>query len=469
MKKRIICIFLALVIGFALVLPASANNTKLVALTFDDGPSATITPRLLDALDERNVKVSFFLVGFMLQANTDIAQRAFDSGHQLCNHTYNHPWFSKISLEEMKWQVSRNDELIEQITGTKNALLRIPYGDVTNKAKANVSTSIMQWSVDPTNGNSSTPEDKMYQNLIDTVKDGSIILLHDTSEKNLNVALRAIDELLSRGYEFVTLDELFRLRGVAPQAGGVYYSVPSGEQETAFDEANIAQHWAYDSLMAVKNLNIMTGSNSGLEPNNYMTRAMAVVVLERLSEALGKSGGIQNIAAEQPARFYDVPDGLWYTQAVNWASANDFISGRSDGRFDPDGYITKEEFYVLLARFAPWELAMESPDHEPAVYRDDVHIGSWAKSAIAQFRNAGFKSKNDPEVFRPADKITRAEAAELLQFVFDIVSGQPLMVTPDNAEIALGVSLCACSYPRTTLLSFSAKLGVNSNAQDQLS
>lgn len=456
LKKRLISILLILTLSGALTITASANNTKLVALTFDDGPSYKYTPTLLDALEERNVHVTFFLVGYTLKVNKDIAQRAFENGHQLANHSNSHAWFTKLSAQGIADQLSPVDNMLTEITGETEFMIRVPYGAIPSTVKGLKWAPIIQWSVDPGNGYMSTSEADMYNNLLNMVNDGSIIILHDSNEKNLNVAISAIDALLEQGYEFVTLDELFRLRGVTPVNGQVYYSVPCSPSETGFDESRLSEHWAYEHILDVKKSGIMEGDGEGFKPNGYMTRAMAAVILKRLEDA---SSGIQipldgAFIDETPetvsGAFSDVAVGSWYYNAVEWAAASGYIKGVGDGLFDPNSFITKEQFYTLLARYASGALEGADKTPSPAVYRDDVRISGWAAESVRLFRSTGFSSKNDPEIFRPGDFMTRAEAAELVDYVTGLKGLSPYNENAGGSQWALrcfliGDSLLLCS------------------------
>ena len=424
MAKRILSVILVLVLIFSIIPSAQANNTKLLAITFDDGPSYKFTPLLLDALKERNVKATFFLVGYMLAANPDIAERAFSEGHQLANHTYNHPWFSKLPQNGIVSEIESVNEMLREIVGEKSFLLRAPYGDITSTVKRVAPAPLIQWSVDPTNGYTSTSEETMYNNFMRTVRDGSIILLHDTNAKNLNVAIRAIDALLEQGYEFVTLDELFRLRGITPENGTVYYSLPSGNAETAFDEGKLSEHWAYDSILLVRECGIIQGDSVGFKPNEYLTRAMAATILLRLAGETGRI--VKPFSAEdsefieEKTVFVDVPEGMWYSEAVTWAHENGYVQGIGDMLFDPDSFVTREQFYAILSRFAAPELRA-TPQLVPFSYRDDVRTSLFATESVQCIRSAGFRSKNDPEIFRPGDMMTRAEAAEMIAFMLELL------------------------------------------------
>lgn len=427
MKKKFLSIILVVIaLSNILVISASANNTKLVALTFDDGPNAKITPGLLDALKERNVKVTFFLVGNMLDQNRELAQRAHDEGHQLANHTRSHPYLTKCSADQIRNQLGYVDNILAEITGETNFKMRAPYGAVGSTLKNLQITPIILWSVDPGNGNMSASEATMKANLLKQVKDGSIIILHDSTQKNVNVALYAIDTLRAQGYEFVTVDELFRLKGVTPVNGQVYYSVDTGV-ETLYDESRLTEHWAWEYISAVQQDGIMQGDGEGFKPNNFMSRAMAATILKRMDDCLNALASPITDPLEEgsgetaaPSSFTDVEPGSWYADAVEWAAANGYVNGYGDGRFIPEGNITKEQFYTILARYASDALSAADKTSAPVSYIDDDKISDWARDNVNSFRASGFSSKNDPEIFRPGDFITRAEAAELIEYVMGL-------------------------------------------------
>lgn len=453
MKKRIVSFLLTL----ALLIPAggfaSANNTKLIALSFDDGPNAACTAELLDGLAARDVKATFFLVGRNASYYPELAAREAAEGHQVANHTWSHAWLTELSGEQAKGEASAGAAEIRKATGRAGPFyLRVPYGAVNDAVKSSVGAPIILWSIDPGSGSMNASEASMAATLLNTAFDGGIIILHDSSQKNVNVALYGIDQLRAQGYEFVTVEELFRLRGVTRRDGGVYYSAPASAAEQSFDESQLSAHWAAADIQAVENARIMSGDGGAFRPNAWLTRAQAAEILWRMagsptaaaSEAdsdsdSGSDSGFgapaptlpvpagsavtfltQRTAPVPPAApkvdFADVSADAWYAQAVSWAHESGFLKGNA-GCFYPEQYITKEQLYTMLARYRRHQLYAAPQTASPAVYRDDCRISAWAGESVALFRNAGFSSKNDPQIFRPKDFASRAEAAELVAWM----------------------------------------------------
>lgn len=448
MKKRLLSLLLAMSLLAGLSGFASANNTKLIALTFDDGPTTAYTPTLLDGLSARGVKATFFLVGRSVSTWPAVAAREAAEGHQVANHTWSHAWLSKLSASGIQSEVSTGAAELAKATGQSGPFfLRAPYGAVNATVKANVGAPIILWSIDPGNGNMKASEASMDQTLLRTAFDGGIIILHDTTIKNVNVAFYGIDQLRAQGYEFVTVQELFRLRGITPLNGEVYYKVPQSWNEQYYDESRLSEHWAYSAIQTVENEKIMEGSGGAFQPNAWLSRAQAAAILWRMAgspataEAASSTGAptptlpvsgsavtlysqADADAAVEPSGtaagvstgFSDVASDSWCAQAVAWAHENAYLLGNA-GCFYPDQYVTKEQLYTMLARYRYKQLYAAPQTASPAVYRDDARISSWAGESVALFRNAGFVSKNDPQIFRPKDYATRAETAELVAWM----------------------------------------------------
>ena len=217
------------------LVPAGAQaktGAKLIALTFDDGPSGAYTPQLLDGLKERGAHVSFFVTGKNAKNNPSIVKRAWQEGHQICSHTYDHAMLSSLSDSEIKADLSKTNKLIDEAIGYDFAYqLRPPYGDYNKRILAAVGTPCYYWSVD-TRDWESRNTDAAYREFIRSAKDGSIVLMHDLYKTTVPAALRAIDTLQAQGYEFVTLNELLVRRGITPTAGQIYFSAYPGDYGT---------------------------------------------------------------------------------------------------------------------------------------------------------------------------------------------------------------------------------------------
>lgn len=178
-----------------------------IAITFDDGPSATMTPQLLDGLKERGVHASFFLLGQYVSENPEIVKRMKEEGHLIGNHTYNHVQLTKVSHEEFLYEIQSTNDLIEDITGETPQFIRPPFGAWRKSMEKDINMIPVMWDVDPLDW---CKEDVscIVQNVVTHVEENDIILLHDRYASSVTAAMQIIDILTKQGYEFVTVEEL---------------------------------------------------------------------------------------------------------------------------------------------------------------------------------------------------------------------------------------------------------------------
>lgn len=127
----LICSFLTLLLPPA----RAADGAKVAAFTFDDGPHATITPELLDALAQRGVHATFFVNGKNAERYPDIVLRAAAEGHQIANHTYSHSQLTKLSDEDVLYEVSRTQDYLSELLGKTNILSACPTARLTSACR----------------------------------------------------------------------------------------------------------------------------------------------------------------------------------------------------------------------------------------------------------------------------------------------------------------------------------------------
>ena len=220
-------LFLILLISlFSVFIPVmAARDTKLVAITFDDGPSK-YTDDLLDGLKLRGAKATFFMVGSNVDRFPETIKRMKEEGHQIATHTMSHANLAKLDAASVQKEVSGVEEKLDAIVGKGNYYLRPPYGSYNATVKKAANTPLIYWSVDT--------EDWRYRDasnvsrvITSSTNDGAIILLHDLYKTSVDGALMAIDTLQSQGYVFVTVEQLLRRRGITPENGTVYFDAPN--------------------------------------------------------------------------------------------------------------------------------------------------------------------------------------------------------------------------------------------------
>ncbi len=178
-----------------------------VALTFDDGPHPEYTPKLLDALKERGVKATFFLIGKNAKVHPEIVKRIADEGHVIGNHTMNHVEITKMADADAFLELDENRKLLEGITGMPVEYMRPPFGAWQKSLENKVNALPVLWSVDPLDWTTENTEE-VVRRVIEEVEEDEIILLHDYYESSVEAAIRIVDILQAEGYDFVPIDEL---------------------------------------------------------------------------------------------------------------------------------------------------------------------------------------------------------------------------------------------------------------------
>lgn len=227
--KKSICVLLAVTVWALLPLTASAyengenvivsvpNEEMKIALTFDDGPHYKYTAEILDILEEYGVKATFFVIGTNVSDHPELVERELAEGHEVENHTYDHVYLKKISEEEIFSEVSDNESIIAGITDYSTHFVRPPgglYDDRLMPIVDRLGYKIVLWSVDTCDWKR-PPSESIAANVINTVKSGDIILMHDfiCGVSPTPDALRIIiPSLLEKGFSFVTVSELARCR-----------------------------------------------------------------------------------------------------------------------------------------------------------------------------------------------------------------------------------------------------------------
>ena len=190
------------------------TKIKEVALTFDDGPTE-FTPKFLDLLKENNIKATFFCIGKQIEKHPEIFQRIISEGHTVGNHTFSHANKTGfLSTSKMIEEIEKCDEIMLKFGNIKTNLYRPPFG-VTNpniaKAIRKTNKKSIGWNVrslDTVIDN----EKKIYQRITRNLQKGSVILLHDTSEKTYNVSVELLLFLECEKYSTFTIDSMIKFK-----------------------------------------------------------------------------------------------------------------------------------------------------------------------------------------------------------------------------------------------------------------
>lgn len=190
-------------------------NRKQVALTFDDGPDGKVTPAIIDILDKYKVKGNFFFLGSHVEAHPDVVKKAFNSGHLISSHSYNHVELPKLTKQDIDTEIAKAGSAIKSVIGKEPAFIRTPYGE-TNNQVAEIAQSkryaIILWSIDTLDW-SQKEAGNIVKNVMNHVRNGDIILMHSDEKKN--EAVKALPELIEglqeKGFEIVDLETLLNI------------------------------------------------------------------------------------------------------------------------------------------------------------------------------------------------------------------------------------------------------------------
>ncbi|SFK40362.1 Peptidoglycan/xylan/chitin deacetylase, PgdA/CDA1 family [Halobacillus dabanensis] len=182
------------------------SNEKKVALTFDDGPHPKVTTKILDILDQHEVKASFFMIGKRVSYYPNIAREVGIRGHEIGNHTWNHPRLNRLRAAEIDHQISSTQRIIEQVTGQHPDLVRLPFGEPASIAY-NGDLNAVPWTIYSEKWREQEPV-TIVQDILSQAEDGSIILLHDLENYTVETVDFLLERLNSEGYQVVPVGEL---------------------------------------------------------------------------------------------------------------------------------------------------------------------------------------------------------------------------------------------------------------------
>ena len=192
-----------------------------IALTFDDGPHATLTPKLLDILKEKGIKVTFFVLGECVAANPAVLQRAAAEGHEIGNHSWDHKSFLKGGGSGVASEINQTNAAIENAIGRKPVLVRPPYGAtnaaITKRLNEEFGLKVIMWDVDPLDWKVRNSA-HVKEEILKSTKQGSIVLSHDIHPTTIDAMAETIDALKEKGFKFVTVSELIAMDRPLPAA-----------------------------------------------------------------------------------------------------------------------------------------------------------------------------------------------------------------------------------------------------------
>lgn len=185
-------------------------NKKVVALTFDDGPSK-YTNELLDVLKDNDAVGTFFIIGNKVEIYSDTLNKAIKNCNEIGNHSYNHKWLTKVDNTELDNQINKTQDIIYETLNYKPINFRPTYGSINNNMRNNINLNIVLWNVDTMDWKYKSV-DKIVSRATKNTKDLDIILMHDTRKRTVEAVKKIIPILKEQGFTFVTVSELQEIK-----------------------------------------------------------------------------------------------------------------------------------------------------------------------------------------------------------------------------------------------------------------
>ncbi len=212
-------------------------DDKLIALTFDDGPGAGSTNKILDVLSKYDSAATFFVVGYSVDEHPETVKRAFDLGCEIGNHTKDHKYFTKLSPSELDYQLGYVNDAVEKITGVRPTLCRSP-GGFYKGVLDQIGMSDILWDIDTNDWKKKDAANKnrtaekrnadiaaIVNHVMNQASKGDIILMHDIYDFSADVVEELVPRLIDAGFKLVTVSEMFNAYGNKLKPNHVYFSV----------------------------------------------------------------------------------------------------------------------------------------------------------------------------------------------------------------------------------------------------
>lgn len=466
LRRPVVCAMLILTLLMTMIpfcTVSAAENTKLIAFTFDDGPSK-YTSTLLDGLKERGAVATFFMCGTNgshgIVNHEELLDRMVEEGHQLSNHTWDHPSIGSLSGSRVASEFASVESLLfKHMGGSYIDMVRTPGGAYNTTIQNNTAAPIIIWSVDTLDWKIRDAS-SVYSKIMSGAKDGSIVLMHDIYQTSVQGALRAVDSLKAQGYEFVTVSELLRRRGITPSNGVRYFSalnngttLPAYTAPTissTFDDAaektmvimstqdaGITLYYTTDGSYPKLSSNKYTGPFAIDEDatfkvvgyDKYGTRTPAATLTVKkyqvaLPKASSENGMITLSCDTADAVLYYTTDGSEPTRNAT----------KYTGPFSAEGIGNTLKIIGTKASTYPSEVAVYAVTDNGAVF-SDVDTSRWYFDFVNTAVVKGIMNGMGDQSFAPQGKLTRAMMVQILYNMEGrpALDADPAADDPENA------------------------------------
>lgn len=202
------------------VITANCEATKCLALTFDDGPDASLTPHILDTLKRHNAKATFFVLGSHVGGNEALLQRIHQEGHEIGNHSWSHPYFTRISPDQVRSEVLGTQAAITKAGVPAPHIFRPPYGDMNDIVVSQIPMSVVRWNIDPEDWHPKRQQ-QLVEHMAVHARPGAVVVMHDTEVTTAERLDLLLTQLESQQFTLVTVSTML---GLSPGQQGVYFA-----------------------------------------------------------------------------------------------------------------------------------------------------------------------------------------------------------------------------------------------------
>jgi peptidoglycan/xylan/chitin deacetylase (PgdA/CDA1 family) len=197
-------------------------SKPIVAFTFDDGPNREYTGKILDILYKNKSVATFFINGKNIEGNEKLLKKMVAEGNELANHTYNHYDLTTLTSQQVIDEVNNTQSSLEKVLpGYKLRYVRPPYGIYNDAVLAAIPYPIILWNLDTGDWNEPDSE-KTYQKVMENIKYGDVVIFHDSSNSTVDAIAKIVPALKERGFQLVTLSQLYDCLKENPQAHQIF-------------------------------------------------------------------------------------------------------------------------------------------------------------------------------------------------------------------------------------------------------
>ncbi len=204
------------------------SNKKTIAFTFDDGPNGSKTNSIVELLENNKAHATFFMVGNRMSGAETTILNVLNHGNEIGSHSYNHASMTKENINTLIANEEQTNNIYKSITGKDLIYTRPPYGSINQNIKNNLNTIFINWNVDTEDWRTRN-KDSIVESIMSTVKDGDIVLMHDSYNETVSAVEEVLPLLYVNGFQVVSVSELANLNNRSLETHNLYYSLKKVE------------------------------------------------------------------------------------------------------------------------------------------------------------------------------------------------------------------------------------------------